>query len=134
MRNSPTINLFSFTLKKLGIECIYIDPNSSDEEINKALNNFFENKKKKDYKLKKKAALKIVKESTKYVDNIEVVGIEKLKNKIYKCAFENNDIVPLNVSDNIRNYVNNIDEYLKTVINYKNTKWLSLMLLCDDIL
>ena len=31
-----TINLFSFTLKKLGIECIYIDPNSSDEEINKA--------------------------------------------------------------------------------------------------
>ena len=59
-------------------------------------------------------------------------GIEKLKNKIYKCAFENNDIVPLNVSDNIRNYVDNIDEYLKTVINYKNTKWLSLMLLCDD--
>ena len=59
-------------------------------------------------------------------------GIEKLKNKIYKCAFENNDIVPLNVSDNIRDYVNNIDEYLKTVINYKNTKWLSLMLLCDD--
>lgn len=28
-----TINLFSFTLKKLGIECIYIDPNASDEEI-----------------------------------------------------------------------------------------------------
>ena len=56
------------------------DPILTDEEINKALNNFFENKKKKDYKLKKKAALKIVKESTKYVDNIEVVGIEKLKN------------------------------------------------------
>ena len=31
-----TINLFSFTLKKLGIECIYIDPNASEEEINKA--------------------------------------------------------------------------------------------------
>ncbi len=28
-----TINLFSFTLKKLGIECIYIDPNASEEEI-----------------------------------------------------------------------------------------------------
>lgn len=56
------------------------DPILTDEKINKALNNFFENKKKKDYKLKKKAALKIVKESTKYVDNIEVVGIEKLKN------------------------------------------------------
>ncbi len=31
-----TINLFSFTLKKLGIECIYIDPNASDEEISKS--------------------------------------------------------------------------------------------------
>ncbi len=31
-----TINLFSFTLKKLGIECIYVDPNSSDEEIKSA--------------------------------------------------------------------------------------------------
>lgn len=31
-----TINLFSFTLKKLGIECIYIDPNASEEEISKA--------------------------------------------------------------------------------------------------
>ncbi len=31
-----TINLFSFTLKKLGIECIYIDPKSSDEEIKAA--------------------------------------------------------------------------------------------------
>ena len=28
-----TINLFSFTLKKLGIECIYVDKNMSDEEI-----------------------------------------------------------------------------------------------------
>lgn len=28
-----TINLFSFTLKKLGIECIYVDANASDEEI-----------------------------------------------------------------------------------------------------
>ncbi|MBR5734102.1 MAG: O-acetylhomoserine aminocarboxypropyltransferase/cysteine synthase [Desulfovibrionaceae bacterium] len=31
-----TINLFSFTLKRLGIECIYIDKNASDEEISKA--------------------------------------------------------------------------------------------------
>lgn len=31
-----TINLFSFTLKKLGIECIYVDRNSSDEEIKAA--------------------------------------------------------------------------------------------------
>ncbi len=31
-----TINLFSFTLKKLGIECIYIDKNASDEEIGKS--------------------------------------------------------------------------------------------------
>ena len=28
-----TINLFSFTLKKLGIECIYVDKNMSDDEI-----------------------------------------------------------------------------------------------------
>lgn len=31
-----TINLFSFTLKKLGIECIYVDRNSSDDEIKAA--------------------------------------------------------------------------------------------------
>jgi O-acetylhomoserine (thiol)-lyase len=31
-----TVNLFSFTLKKLGIECIFIDKNSTDEEIMKA--------------------------------------------------------------------------------------------------
>ena len=31
-----TVNLFSFTLKKLGIECIYVDRNASDEEIDKA--------------------------------------------------------------------------------------------------
>lgn len=31
-----SINLFSFTLKKLGIECIYIDKNDSDQEISKA--------------------------------------------------------------------------------------------------
>lgn len=31
-----TINLFSFTLKKLGIECIYVDSKSSDEEIKAA--------------------------------------------------------------------------------------------------
>lgn len=31
-----TINLFSFTLKKLGIECIYVDGNSSNEEIKAA--------------------------------------------------------------------------------------------------
>lgn len=31
-----TINLFSFTLKKLGIECIYIDPNASEEEISRS--------------------------------------------------------------------------------------------------
>lgn len=31
-----TINLFSFTLKKLGIECIYIDPEADKEEIGKA--------------------------------------------------------------------------------------------------
>lgn len=31
-----TVNLFSFTLKKMGIECIYIDKNASDEEITKA--------------------------------------------------------------------------------------------------
>lgn len=28
-----TINLFAFTLKKLGIECIFVDKNASDEEI-----------------------------------------------------------------------------------------------------
>ena len=31
-----TVNLFSFTLKKMGIECIFIDKNASDEEIMKA--------------------------------------------------------------------------------------------------
>ncbi|MEY8310996.1 O-acetylhomoserine aminocarboxypropyltransferase/cysteine synthase family protein [Oscillospiraceae bacterium 42-9] len=31
-----TINLFSFTLKKLGIECIYVDSTSTDEEIKAA--------------------------------------------------------------------------------------------------
>lgn len=31
-----TVNLFSFTLKKMGIECIFIDKNASDEEIDKA--------------------------------------------------------------------------------------------------
>ena len=31
-----TINLFSFTLKKLGIECIYVDASWSDEEIKAA--------------------------------------------------------------------------------------------------
>ena len=31
-----TINLFGFTLKKLGIECIWVDANASDEEIQKA--------------------------------------------------------------------------------------------------
>ena len=31
-----TINLFSYTLKKLGIECIYVDPNASEEEISKS--------------------------------------------------------------------------------------------------
>ena len=31
-----TINLFSFTLKKLGIECIYVDRSSTDEEIKAA--------------------------------------------------------------------------------------------------
>lgn len=28
-----SVNLFSYTLKRLGIECIYIDKNASDEEI-----------------------------------------------------------------------------------------------------
>lgn len=28
-----TINLFSFTLKRLGIECIFVNPNASDDEI-----------------------------------------------------------------------------------------------------
>ena len=31
-----TINLFSFTLKKLGIECIYVSPDATDEELNRA--------------------------------------------------------------------------------------------------
>lgn len=31
-----TINLFSFTLKKLGIECIFVSANDSEEEIEKA--------------------------------------------------------------------------------------------------
>ena len=31
-----TVNLFSFTFKKMGIECIFVDPNASDEEISKA--------------------------------------------------------------------------------------------------
>lgn len=30
-----SINLFSYTLKRLGIECIYIDKNASDEEISR---------------------------------------------------------------------------------------------------
>ena len=34
--NGGTSNLFSFTLKKLGIECIYVDAASSDEEIKAA--------------------------------------------------------------------------------------------------
>lgn len=31
-----TVNLFAFTLKKLGIECIFIDKNASDDELDKA--------------------------------------------------------------------------------------------------
>ena len=31
-----TVNLFSFTLKKLGIECVFVNNNSSDEEIEAA--------------------------------------------------------------------------------------------------
>lgn len=31
-----TVNLFAFTLKKLGIECIFVDKNASDDEINAA--------------------------------------------------------------------------------------------------
>ena len=31
-----TVNLFAFTLKKLGIECIFVDKNASDEEIHAA--------------------------------------------------------------------------------------------------
>ena len=31
-----TVNLFAFTLKKLGIECIFIDKDATDEEIDKA--------------------------------------------------------------------------------------------------
>lgn len=31
-----SVNLFSYTLKKLGIECIYIDKNASDQEIDAA--------------------------------------------------------------------------------------------------
>jgi len=31
-----SINLFSYTLKRLGIECVYIDKNASDQEIDKA--------------------------------------------------------------------------------------------------
>ncbi|MBQ4518131.1 MAG: O-acetylhomoserine aminocarboxypropyltransferase/cysteine synthase [Clostridia bacterium] len=31
-----TVNLFAFTFKKLGIECIFVDKNASDEEISKA--------------------------------------------------------------------------------------------------
>ena len=32
-----TINLFSITMKRLGIECIYVDPDATDEEIIEAL-------------------------------------------------------------------------------------------------
>jgi len=32
-----TVNLFSFTLKKLGIECIFVDPDASKEELQAAL-------------------------------------------------------------------------------------------------
>ena len=31
-----TINLFSFTLKKLGMECIYVSPDATDEELDRA--------------------------------------------------------------------------------------------------
>lgn len=31
-----SVNLFSFTLKKMGIECIFVNPSSSDEEIHAA--------------------------------------------------------------------------------------------------
>lgn len=32
-----TINLFSFTLEKLGIECIWVDPDASEEELDAAI-------------------------------------------------------------------------------------------------
>ena len=32
-----TVNLFSITLKRMGIECIYVDVNSTEEEIQKAI-------------------------------------------------------------------------------------------------
>ena len=31
-----SVNLFSYTLKKLGIECIYVDKNASDQEVDRA--------------------------------------------------------------------------------------------------
>ena len=31
-----TINLFSITMKRLGIECIYVDPDATDDEIQAA--------------------------------------------------------------------------------------------------
>ncbi len=31
-----TVNLFAFTLKKMGIECIFVDKNATDDEINAA--------------------------------------------------------------------------------------------------
>ena len=56
------------------------DPVLTEEKIAILLDKFFKNKCKINYKIKNKAALKIVKESAKYVDNIEVIGIEKIKN------------------------------------------------------
>lgn len=56
------------------------DPVLTEEKIEILLDKFFKNKCKINYKIKNKAALKIVKESAKYVDNIEVIGIEKIKN------------------------------------------------------
>ncbi|MBQ8010485.1 MAG: O-acetylhomoserine aminocarboxypropyltransferase/cysteine synthase, partial [Oscillospiraceae bacterium] len=32
-----TVNLFAVTLKKLGIECIFVDPEASDEELEAAI-------------------------------------------------------------------------------------------------
>ena len=54
------------------------DPNLSEEEVKKVINNFYENKKKWNYFFKNRTASKIVKKFACETGNIEVDGIQDL--------------------------------------------------------
>lgn len=100
------------------------DPNLSENEIEKLLNDFYKNKKKFSYNFKKKKAEKIVSKFQKVVGNIEVDGIENLDNlDLSKGAIiTNNHFNPLD-SYTSRKVVNDIlNKNMSIVIEDTNLK------------